>query len=173
MRRSEGTPWCGAGAPVEGLGGSSSDGQKSKTGTWRFYSSLVVAEGGKKLISKLLFLKTFQIFTPQSLFKGQIYSSFASPKKRLVLWLNIKAAAWHSGGECLLTVTIFSSSVLGRDISLQHSFDVFFHSGSQGIFSIEKQHKFSVPAEQGEHHCSLVQAERGCLTDTVVNWWQR
>lgn len=37
----------GAGAPVEGLGGSSSDEQKSNTEKQRFHSSLVVAKGGK------------------------------------------------------------------------------------------------------------------------------
>lgn len=35
VRRSEGTPWCGAGAPLEGFGGSSSDEQKN-TETQRF-----------------------------------------------------------------------------------------------------------------------------------------
>lgn len=98
----------------------------------RFYSSLVVATGGKK-ISKLVFQKASNIFTSQSLFKGQIYSSFASPKKSLVLWLNIKAAAWH------WWVTIFSRALSRGHLALKHGFDVFFHSSSEWIFSVKKQ----------------------------------
>lgn len=33
MRKSGGTPWCGAGAALEGFGGGSSDEQKNNTET--------------------------------------------------------------------------------------------------------------------------------------------